>query len=72
NFTPSNIHTNQYFNATALRSSYCRKAGIGGVTQKSGLVDRVVTSQPHDLAREFQATHNAHVKRDVTHGIKVI
>ncbi|MDD9362787.1 MAG: hypothetical protein PV344_07690, partial [Anaplasma sp.] len=37
-----------------------------------GLVERVMTSQPHDLAREFQRTHNAHVKRDVTRGMKVI
>ncbi|MDD9361645.1 MAG: hypothetical protein PV344_01810 [Anaplasma sp.] len=36
------------------------------------MVDRVMTSQPHDLAREFQTTHNAPVKRDVTHGMKVI
>ncbi|MDD9361793.1 MAG: hypothetical protein PV344_02565 [Anaplasma sp.] len=35
------------------------------------MVDRVMTSQPHDLAREFQ-THNSHVKRDVTRGMKVI
>ncbi|MDD9362568.1 MAG: hypothetical protein PV344_06575 [Anaplasma sp.] len=35
------------------------------------MVDRVTTSQPHDLTREFQTTHNAHVKRDVTHGMKV-
>ncbi|MDD9363015.1 MAG: hypothetical protein PV344_08840 [Anaplasma sp.] len=34
--------------------------------------DRVMTSQPHDLARELQTTHNAHVKRDVTRGMKVI
>ncbi|MDD9362086.1 MAG: hypothetical protein PV344_04085 [Anaplasma sp.] len=33
------------------------------------MVDRVMTSQPHDLAREF---HTAHVKRDVTRGMKVI
>ncbi|MDD9361593.1 MAG: hypothetical protein PV344_01535 [Anaplasma sp.] len=31
-----------------------------------------MTSQPHDLAREFQTTHNARVKRDVTRGMKVI
>ncbi|MDD9361931.1 MAG: hypothetical protein PV344_03295 [Anaplasma sp.] len=36
------------------------------------MVDMVMTSQPHDLAREFQTAHNAPVKRDVTHGIKVI
>ncbi|MDD9362554.1 MAG: hypothetical protein PV344_06500 [Anaplasma sp.] len=36
------------------------------------MVDRVTTSQPHDLAREFQTTHSAHLKRDVTHGMKVI
>ncbi|MDD9362723.1 MAG: hypothetical protein PV344_07365 [Anaplasma sp.] len=35
------------------------------------MVDRVMTSQPHDLAREFQRTHNAHVKRDVARGMKV-
>ncbi|MDD9362418.1 MAG: hypothetical protein PV344_05795 [Anaplasma sp.] len=51
-------------------SSCRRKSGVGGVTQKSGLVDRVMTSQPHDLAREFKTTHNAHVKRDVTRGMK--
>ncbi|MDD9362574.1 MAG: hypothetical protein PV344_06605 [Anaplasma sp.] len=45
--------------------------GVGGVMGKSGLVYRVMTSQPHDLVREFQTTHNAHVKRDVTRGIKV-
>ncbi|MDD9362828.1 MAG: hypothetical protein PV344_07900 [Anaplasma sp.] len=33
------------------------------------MIDRVMTSQPHDLAREFQTTHKAHVKRDVTRGI---
>ncbi|MDD9363113.1 MAG: hypothetical protein PV344_09335, partial [Anaplasma sp.] len=33
---------------------------------------RVMTSQPHDLAREFRTTHNVHVKRDVTRGMKVI
>ncbi|MDD9361745.1 MAG: hypothetical protein PV344_02320 [Anaplasma sp.] len=60
------------FNATALTSSCRRKAGVGGVTGKSELVDRVMASQPHDLAREFQTTHNAHVKRDVRRGIKVI
>ncbi|MDD9362565.1 MAG: hypothetical protein PV344_06560, partial [Anaplasma sp.] len=59
-------------NATALTSSCRRKAGVGGVTRKFGLVDRVMTSQPHDLAREFQTTHNAHVKRDATCGMKVI
>ncbi|MDD9362819.1 MAG: hypothetical protein PV344_07855 [Anaplasma sp.] len=31
-----------------------------------------MTSQPHDLARECQTTHNAHVKRDVTRGMKLI
>ncbi|MDD9362724.1 MAG: hypothetical protein PV344_07370 [Anaplasma sp.] len=36
------------------------------------MVDRVITSQPHDLAREFETTHKAHVKRDVTLGMKVI
>ncbi|MDD9362413.1 MAG: hypothetical protein PV344_05770 [Anaplasma sp.] len=36
------------------------------------MVDRVMTSQPHDLAWEFQTTHNAHVKCDVTCGVKVI
>ncbi|MDD9363009.1 MAG: hypothetical protein PV344_08810, partial [Anaplasma sp.] len=60
------------FNARALTSSCRRKAGVGGVTRKSGLVDRVMTSQPHDLAREFRTTHSAHVKRDVTRGIKAI
>ncbi|MDD9362426.1 MAG: hypothetical protein PV344_05840 [Anaplasma sp.] len=60
------------FNATALTSSCSRKAGVGGVTPKSGLVDRVMKSQPHDLARKFQTTHSAHVKRDVTRGMKVI
>ncbi|MDD9362351.1 MAG: hypothetical protein PV344_05455 [Anaplasma sp.] len=34
--------------------------------------DRVMTSQPHDLAREFRTTDNTHVKRDVTRGMKVI
>ncbi|MDD9361736.1 MAG: hypothetical protein PV344_02275 [Anaplasma sp.] len=42
------------------------------MTRKSRLVDRVMSSQPHDLAREFRTTHNAHVKRDVTRGMKVI
>ncbi|MDD9361826.1 MAG: hypothetical protein PV344_02735 [Anaplasma sp.] len=36
------------------------------------MVDRVMTSQPHDLAREFRTTHNAHVKCDVTRGMTVI
>ncbi|MDD9362647.1 MAG: hypothetical protein PV344_06975 [Anaplasma sp.] len=36
------------------------------------MVDRAMTSQPHDLAQGFQTTHNAHVKRDVTRGMKVI
>ncbi|MDD9362482.1 MAG: hypothetical protein PV344_06135 [Anaplasma sp.] len=36
------------------------------------MVDRVTTSQPHDLAREFRTTHDAHVKTDVTRGMKVI
>ncbi|MDD9361706.1 MAG: hypothetical protein PV344_02115 [Anaplasma sp.] len=36
------------------------------------MVDRVMTSQPHDLAREFQTTRDAYVKRDVTRGMKVI
>ncbi|MDD9362977.1 MAG: hypothetical protein PV344_08650 [Anaplasma sp.] len=35
------------------------------------MVDRVMTSEPHDLAQDFQ-THNAHVKRDVTRRMKVI
>ncbi|MDD9362571.1 MAG: hypothetical protein PV344_06590 [Anaplasma sp.] len=35
------------------------------------MVDRVMASQPHDLARGFQ-THNAHVKHDVTRGMKVM
>ncbi|MDD9362421.1 MAG: hypothetical protein PV344_05810, partial [Anaplasma sp.] len=60
----------KHFNAAT--SSCRRKAGVGGVTAKSGLVYRVVTSQPHDLAREFQTTHSAHVERDVTRGMKVI
>ncbi|MDD9362123.1 MAG: hypothetical protein PV344_04275, partial [Anaplasma sp.] len=58
--------------STPLTSSCQRKAGVGGGTGKSGLVDRVTTSQPHDLAREFRTTHNAHVKRDITRGMKVI
>ncbi|MDD9362557.1 MAG: hypothetical protein PV344_06515 [Anaplasma sp.] len=36
------------------------------------MVHRVMTSQPHDLAREFQTTHSTHVKRDVTRGMKAI
>ncbi|MDD9363039.1 MAG: hypothetical protein PV344_08960 [Anaplasma sp.] len=36
------------------------------------MFERVMTSQPHDLAREFQTNHHAHVKRDVTRGTKVI
>ncbi|MDD9362595.1 MAG: hypothetical protein PV344_06710 [Anaplasma sp.] len=36
------------------------------------MVDRVMTSQPHDLAQEFRTTHDAHVKRDVTHGTEAI
>ncbi|MDD9362825.1 MAG: hypothetical protein PV344_07885 [Anaplasma sp.] len=36
------------------------------------MVDRVMTPQPHDLARGFQRTHDAHVKRDVTRGMKLI
>ncbi|MDD9361721.1 MAG: hypothetical protein PV344_02195 [Anaplasma sp.] len=36
------------------------------------MVDRVMRSQPNDLAREFQTSHNAHVKRDVRRGMKVI
>ncbi|MDD9361832.1 MAG: hypothetical protein PV344_02765 [Anaplasma sp.] len=36
------------------------------------MVDSGMTSQPHDLAREFQTTHNAHVKRGFTRGMKVI
>ncbi|MDD9362627.1 MAG: hypothetical protein PV344_06875, partial [Anaplasma sp.] len=51
-------------------SSCLRKAGVGGVTRKFGLVDR--TSQPHDLVRQFQTTLNARAKRDVTRGVKVI
>ncbi|MDD9362582.1 MAG: hypothetical protein PV344_06645 [Anaplasma sp.] len=31
-----------------------------------------MTSQPHDLAREFQTTHNAYEERKVTCGTKVI
>ncbi|MDD9362387.1 MAG: hypothetical protein PV344_05640, partial [Anaplasma sp.] len=61
-----------YFYATALTSSCRRKAGVGGVTGKSRIGRRVMTSQPHDLAREFQTTYNAHVKRDITLGMKVI
>ncbi|MDD9361775.1 MAG: hypothetical protein PV344_02475, partial [Anaplasma sp.] len=34
--------------------------------------DRVMTSQPHDLTREFQTTHCANVKCGVTRRIKVI
>ncbi|MDD9361636.1 MAG: hypothetical protein PV344_01755 [Anaplasma sp.] len=36
------------------------------------MVDRVMTSQPHDLVREFQTTRNAHENREVTRGMKVI
>ncbi|MDD9362487.1 MAG: hypothetical protein PV344_06165 [Anaplasma sp.] len=36
------------------------------------MVDSVMTSQPHDLAREFQTTRNAHETRDVTRRMKVI
>ncbi|MDD9362950.1 MAG: hypothetical protein PV344_08510 [Anaplasma sp.] len=36
------------------------------------MVNRIMTSQPHDLAREFQTTYNAHEKPDVTRGMKVI
>ncbi|MDD9362163.1 MAG: hypothetical protein PV344_04475 [Anaplasma sp.] len=36
------------------------------------MVDRVTTSQPHDLSREFRTTHHAHVKRDVTRRMKAI
>ncbi|MDD9362967.1 MAG: hypothetical protein PV344_08600 [Anaplasma sp.] len=35
------------------------------------MVDRVMASQPHDLAWEFRTTHSAHVKRDVTRGMKL-
>ncbi|MDD9362710.1 MAG: hypothetical protein PV344_07290 [Anaplasma sp.] len=35
------------------------------------MVGRIMTSQPHDLAREFQ-TRNAHEKRDITRGMKVM
>ncbi|MDD9361866.1 MAG: hypothetical protein PV344_02945, partial [Anaplasma sp.] len=34
--------------------------------------DWVMTSQSHDLAREFQTTHNAQEKREITRGMKVI
>ncbi|MDD9362419.1 MAG: hypothetical protein PV344_05800, partial [Anaplasma sp.] len=54
-------HSPSFFNATVLTSSCRRK--VGGVMGRSRLVDRVMTSQPHDLAREFQTTHNTHVKR---------
>ncbi|MDD9362992.1 MAG: hypothetical protein PV344_08725, partial [Anaplasma sp.] len=37
-----------------------------------GLLDRVMTSQPHDLAREFETTHSARLKRDVKRGMNVI
>ncbi|MDD9362509.1 MAG: hypothetical protein PV344_06275, partial [Anaplasma sp.] len=60
------------FNAIALTSSCRRKSGIGSVTRKSGIGRYGQTSQPRDLAREFQTTHNAHVKCDVTRGMKVI
>ncbi|MDD9361800.1 MAG: hypothetical protein PV344_02605, partial [Anaplasma sp.] len=40
--------------------------------ENPGLVDGVMTSQPHDLAQELQTTHSAHVKRNLTRGIKVI
>ncbi|MDD9362363.1 MAG: hypothetical protein PV344_05520, partial [Anaplasma sp.] len=71
--TDLSVHKHStYINTTALTSSCRRKAGVGGVTGKSGLVDRVMTSQPHDLAQEFPTTHTAHVRRDVTHGMKVI
>ncbi|MDD9362636.1 MAG: hypothetical protein PV344_06920 [Anaplasma sp.] len=40
--------------------------------ENPGLVDGVMTSHPHDLAREFRTTHSAHVKRDVTRGVKAI
>ncbi|MDD9361802.1 MAG: hypothetical protein PV344_02615 [Anaplasma sp.] len=35
------------------------------------MVDWVMTSQPHDLAREFETTHNAYERRDVTRGMKM-
>ncbi|MDD9361939.1 MAG: hypothetical protein PV344_03340, partial [Anaplasma sp.] len=57
---------------TALTSSCRRKASVSGVPQKSRLADRVMMSQPHDLAREFKNTHNADVKCDVMRGMKVI
>ncbi|MDD9362766.1 MAG: hypothetical protein PV344_07580 [Anaplasma sp.] len=36
------------------------------------MVDIIMTSQPHDLAREIETTHNAHEKCDVTRAMKVI
>ncbi|MDD9361449.1 MAG: hypothetical protein PV344_00760 [Anaplasma sp.] len=36
------------------------------------MVDTVMTSQPHYLARGFRTTHNAHEKRYVTRGMKAI
>lgn len=44
------------FNTIALRSLCLRKAGVGGVTGKSRLVNRVMTLQPDELSREFQTT----------------
>ncbi|MDD9362310.1 MAG: hypothetical protein PV344_05235 [Anaplasma sp.] len=35
------------------------------------MVDGVMTSQPHDLALEFQTAQKAHAKRDVTCAMKV-
>ncbi|MDD9362236.1 MAG: hypothetical protein PV344_04845 [Anaplasma sp.] len=69
---PASRANDASFNARALTSSCRRKAGVGGVTRKSGLVDGVMTSQPHDLAREFRTTHNAHEERDVARGTKLI
>ncbi|MDD9361673.1 MAG: hypothetical protein PV344_01950, partial [Anaplasma sp.] len=56
----------------ALTSSFAEKQASVAYRENPGLVDRVMTSQPYDLAREFRTTHNAHVKRDVTRGVKVI
>ncbi|MDD9361328.1 MAG: hypothetical protein PV344_00095 [Anaplasma sp.] len=36
------------------------------------MVGAVMTSQPHDLARKFQTTHEAHAKRYVTRRMRVI
>lgn len=49
------MHWRRSFNVIALRVPFGEHGGAGDMLRKSRVVEKVVTSQPHDLTRAVQA-----------------